>query len=51
MRAATPALVRPPWRSRSSWALNVLLTDSMIWRNERRNRRPGRAVFVWWPAG
>ena len=41
-RAMTPGLVRPPCRSRSSWVLRVLLTDSMIWRNGRRNRRPAR---------
>jgi hypothetical protein len=27
-RTATPILVRPPWRSRSSWPLKVWLTDS-----------------------
>ena len=46
MRAITPALVRPPCRSRSSWVLRVLLIDSMIWRKGRRNRRPGRGRSV-----
>jgi len=47
MRAATPQRVRPRWRSRPSWALRVQLTDSMIWRSGRRNRRPGRGGSVW----
>ena len=29
-RAQTPWGLRPPWRSRSSWALRVWLIDSMI---------------------
>ena len=39
-RAQTPAMVRPPWRSRSSWPLRVSLTDSMIWRRGLKNRCP-----------
>src|SRR6266508_4480712 len=31
-RTVTPSMVRPPWRSRSSWPLRVSLTDSMRWR-------------------
>ena len=45
MRAQTPAGLRPPCRSRSSWALRVWLNDSMIWRNGFRNRCNGRVVF------
>ena len=41
MRAATPALVRPLWRSRLSWPLRVWMIDSMIWRRGRRNLAPG----------
>src|SRR2546430_12516042 len=29
MRAYRPSVVRPPWRSRSSWPLRVSLTDSI----------------------
>ena len=44
MRAATPALVRPLWRSRLSWPLRVWMIDSMIWRRGRRNLAPGRGA-------
>jgi hypothetical protein len=29
MRVQTPCVVRPPWRSRSSWPLRVSLTGSV----------------------
>lgn len=42
MRVQTPAMVLPPWRSRSSWPLKVSKTDSMIWRSGLKKRCPGR---------
>ena len=42
-RTATPAGVCPPWRSRSSWPLNVSLTDSMICRSGLKNQAPARS--------
>ena len=33
-RAITPAVLRPPWRSRSSYPLKVWLIDSMVWRSD-----------------
>ena len=41
-RAQTPAMVRPPWASRSSWPLRVSLIDSMIWRSGLKKRSPVR---------
>jgi hypothetical protein len=31
--AVTPSMVRPPWRSRSSWPLRASLTGSVRWRS------------------
>ena len=39
-RAQTPGMVRPPWRSRSSWPFRVWLTDSMICRRGLKNCAP-----------
>ena len=44
----TPAMVRPPWASRSSWPLSVSLTDSMIWRKGLKNSVPGRGFSPFW---
>ena len=38
MRVQTPAMVRPPCRSRSSWPFRVSLIDSMIWRSGLKKR-------------
>ena len=42
-RIVTPAMVRPPWASRSSWPLSVSLTDSMICRRGLKSSVPGWA--------
>ena len=42
IRDVTPAMVLPPWRSRSSWVLSVLLIDSITCRNGLKYRCPGR---------
>ena len=44
MRVQTPAVVRPPWRSRSSWALRVSLTDSIHCRIQPME--PWRGTFA-----
>ena len=45
-RTATPVVVRPPWRSRSSWPLKVSLTDSMICRSGRNRCAAGPWRFA-----
>ena len=45
-RDVTPAMVLPPWRSRSSWVLSVLLIDSISCRNGLKYRCPGREFLT-----
>ena len=41
----TPGLVRPPLRSRLSWVLRVLLTDSMVWAEWAEELLCGSGLF------